>query len=228
MTSRSGVAIVRQLTSDAPFSGVSSAPLSGVADEPEGWRSVVGSVATGPAVVRATTVAAVVAARVVAAVVAAGRCRRRRPSCRSRGRRRRRGVAPVVPRRLSRRCRCWSSRGRSCRRRPGCGHRPGRRSRRGWGRRPRRPDRGRRRRRGWGCCSAWASGWASGCWSRRRSTPGPGPGPGPTGRTRRCPSDRARPGSVRRRCRRRTGRCASWVLQGVPEARCAFRDNHGS
>ncbi len=41
-----GVAIVRQLTSDAPFSEVTSAPLSGVADEPEGWRSVVGSVAT--------------------------------------------------------------------------------------------------------------------------------------------------------------------------------------
>ena len=36
-----------------------------------------------------------------------------------------------------------------------------------------------------------------------------GPGPGPTGRTRRCPSARAPPGSARRRCRRRRGRCAS-------------------
>ena len=65
------VAIVRQLTSDAPFSPLSSAPWSGVAAAPEDWRSVVGSVATGPTVVRATAVASVGTARVVPAVITA-------------------------------------------------------------------------------------------------------------------------------------------------------------
>src|SRR4051794_33200656 len=87
-TSVSGVAIVRQLTSSAPLPWAPTPPASdadldsparGSAGESASgdWRSVVGSVPPGPAVVRATTVVAAVvtacATRVVAAVVAAAR-----------------------------------------------------------------------------------------------------------------------------------------------------------